>query len=219
MRQDVWLEVGWLCKLLVAPVEWTNVWPVTCVNPYVRSKVEVEWKPFTAALESALQTAKCWRHLSIIIMPQTQRWSDIIIKIQIERRRVKFVKIIWKPDDVENNKTVPAWNGFSPVWTSWCRFSFELSTNDLPHSAQTWTRGPCVCRCFRIAALSRNIFVQPCQEPTNYPDVDAKKKTPTKNLFCIEQTALKRHKYFFDKPYAGRERFCGVRLRTLAVFV
>ena len=35
------------------------------------------------------------------------------------------------------------------------------STNALPHSAQTWTRGPCVCRCFLMAELSRNILVQP----------------------------------------------------------
>ena len=33
----------------------------------------------------------------------------------------------------------------------------------LPHSAQTCTRGPCVCKCFRIAELSRNILVQPCK--------------------------------------------------------
>jgi len=54
------------------------------------------------------------------------------------------------------------WNGFSPVCTSWCRLSFELSTNDLPHSAQMCTRGPCVWRCLRIAALSRNNLLQPC---------------------------------------------------------
>lgn len=45
--------------------------------------------------------------------------------------------------------------------TSWCRFNFELSTKAFPHSAHTWTRGPWVCRCFRMALLSRNIFVQP----------------------------------------------------------
>lgn len=63
-----------------------------------------------------------------------------------------------------NEKRLPQpsnvhWNGFSPVCTNWCRFNFELSTNALPHSAQTCTRGPCVCRCLRIAELSRNIFV------------------------------------------------------------
>ena len=53
------------------------------------------------------------------------------------------------------------WKGFSPVWTSWCRLSLELSTNALPHSAHTCTRGPWVCRCFLIAELSLNIFVHP----------------------------------------------------------
>lgn len=53
------------------------------------------------------------------------------------------------------------WKGFSPVCTNWCLLSLELSTKALPHSAQTCTRGPWVCRCLRIALLSRNIFVQP----------------------------------------------------------
>lgn len=53
------------------------------------------------------------------------------------------------------------WKGFSPVWTSWWRFSLELSTNALPHSAQTCTRGPWVWRCFLMAELSLNILVQP----------------------------------------------------------
>ena len=41
----------------------------------------------------------------------------------------------------------------------------------MPHSAQTCTRGPCVCKCFRIAELSRNILVQPCKskEKQNIP--------------------------------------------------
>lgn len=53
------------------------------------------------------------------------------------------------------------WNGFSPVWTSWWRFSLLDSTKALPHSAHTWTRGPWVCKCFLMAELSLNIFVQP----------------------------------------------------------
>lgn len=53
------------------------------------------------------------------------------------------------------------WKGFSPVWTSWCRLSLEDSTKAFPHSAQTWTLGPWVWRCFRMAELSRNILVQP----------------------------------------------------------
>lgn len=60
--------------------------------------------------------------------------------------------------------TGSTWKGFSPVWTSWCRFSLELSTKALPHSAQTWTLGPWVCRCFLMAELSLNIFVQPFEQ-------------------------------------------------------
>lgn len=45
--------------------------------------------------------------------------------------------------------------------TSWCLFNLELSTNAFPHSAQTWTLGPWVWRCFLMAELSRNILVQP----------------------------------------------------------
>lgn len=63
---------------------------------------------------------------------------------------------------------VQTWKGFSPVWTNWCLFSLELSTNAFPHSAQTWTRGPCVCRCFLMAELSRNILLQPCQVKHTY---------------------------------------------------
>lgn len=32
---------------------------------------------------------------------------------------------------------------------------------NIPHSAHTCTRGPCVCKCFRMAELSRNILLQP----------------------------------------------------------
>ena len=65
-----------------------------------------------------------------------------------------------------NEKRLPQpskvhWKGFSPVCTSWCRLSLDDSTKALPHSAQTCTRGPCVCRCFRMAELSRNILVHP----------------------------------------------------------
>lgn len=37
----------------------------------------------------------------------------------------------------------------------------NITCLNLPHSAQTWTRGPCVCKCFLIAELSRNILLQP----------------------------------------------------------
>ena len=70
---------------------------------------------------------------------------------------------------LEANNT---WKGFSPVWTSWCRFSFELSTKALPHSAHTCTRGPWVCRCFLMAELSLNIFVQPLKRTVKTQLVD-----------------------------------------------
>ena len=84
----------------------------------------------------------------------------------------QFQKHLWNFRNIMNFRTTGTpeltlhqgftWNGFSPVCTSWCRLSFELSTNDLPHSAHMCTRGPCVCRCLRIAALSRNNLLQPC---------------------------------------------------------
>ena len=67
---------------------------------------------------------------------------------------IHFLFIAFLPSNVH-------WKGFSPVCTSWCLFNLELSTKALPHSAQTWTRGPWVWRCFRIAELSRNILEQP----------------------------------------------------------
>lgn len=69
------------------------------------------------------------------------------------------LQVVWRGEGAGST-----WKGFSPVWTSWCRFSFELSTNALPHSAQTWTLGPWVCRCFLMAELSLNIFVQPFKQ-------------------------------------------------------
>lgn len=71
---------------------------------------------------------------------------------------------------------IVTWKGFSPVWTNWCLFSFELSTKAFPHSAQTCTRGPWVCRCFLMAELSLNIFVQPFKTTqVNYLIVKASK--------------------------------------------
>ena len=59
------------------------------------------------------------------------------------------------------------WKGFSPVCTNWCLFSFELSTNAFPHSAHTCTLGPWVCKCFLMAAVSRNNLLQPCKNINN----------------------------------------------------
>lgn len=70
------------------------------------------------------------------------------------------------------------WKGFSPVCTSWCLLSFELSTKALPHSAQTCTRGPWVCKCFLIAELSLNILVHPWE-----------KQDDGNHLVCIYFTA------------------------------
>lgn len=50
--------------------------------------------------------------------------------------------------------------GFSPVWTRWWRFNFDPSKKLFPHSKHACMRGPCVWRCFRNAALSRNVFRQ-----------------------------------------------------------
>ena len=69
-------------------------------------------------------------------------------------------------------------NGNSTVLTAACQGSdqtvvssknkqttvCEMPSPTLPHSAQTWTLGPCVCKCFLIAELSRNILVQPCSQ-------------------------------------------------------
>ena len=41
MREDVGLEVGGLCELLVAAVEGADVGPVPGVDPHVRPQVEV----------------------------------------------------------------------------------------------------------------------------------------------------------------------------------
>lgn len=53
------------------------------------------------------------------------------------------------------------WKGFSPVCTNWCLFNLLDSTKAFPHSAQTWTLGPWVCKCFLMAELSRNILLHP----------------------------------------------------------
>ena len=48
-------EVGGLRKLLVAPVEWTNVGSIPGVDSDVSSKVEVQRKAFAATLKRALK--------------------------------------------------------------------------------------------------------------------------------------------------------------------
>ena len=55
MRQYMRLEIGRLCKLLITPVEGTDVGAVAGVNTNVRAQVEVEREPLAAALERALE--------------------------------------------------------------------------------------------------------------------------------------------------------------------
>lgn len=96
-------------------------------------------------------------------IPQIQSGTVYIVKsffLLINYNYGAFpVKVKW--GDTRIVKKELTWKGFSPVWTSWCLFSFELSTKALPHSAQTCTRGPWVCKCFLIAELSLNILVHP----------------------------------------------------------
>ena len=55
MREDVGLEVGGLCELLVAAVEGADVGPVPRVDPHVRPQVEVQREALPATLKRALQ--------------------------------------------------------------------------------------------------------------------------------------------------------------------
>ena len=55
MREDVGLEVGGLCKLLVAAVEGADVGPIPRVDSHVRPQVEVQREALPATLERALQ--------------------------------------------------------------------------------------------------------------------------------------------------------------------
>lgn len=92
---------------------------------------------------------------------QYQRYGKCVNTIfkGVDFNRIVYLKLKSREKRLPHPSKVH-WNGFSPVWTNWCRLSLELSTNALPHSAQTCTRGPCVCKCLRIAELSRNILAQ-----------------------------------------------------------
>ena len=95
------------------------------------AQVKVQWKALSAALKNALKTKK---------------------KKKVMTSQCKV-----------NDKTEIAVTskGFSPVWTSRCRLSLLGSTKDLPHSAQTCIREPCLRRCFCMTLMLRNIFRQP----------------------------------------------------------
>lgn len=55
MRQYVRLEIGRLGELLVATVKRTHIRPVAGVDADVRPQIEVERKPFAAAVKRALE--------------------------------------------------------------------------------------------------------------------------------------------------------------------
>uniref|UniRef100_A0A182IPJ5 Uncharacterized protein n=1 Tax=Anopheles atroparvus TaxID=41427 RepID=A0A182IPJ5_ANOAO len=117
----------------------TEPWPSVNWNGSLRSRLESNFFPSASSVPPS--------------NGHTYGRSPVCIRTCVRRLKSSENRLP-QPSNVH-------WNGFSPVCTSWWRFSFELSTNDLPHSAQTWTRGPWVCKCLRMAELSRNIFVQP----------------------------------------------------------
>ena len=55
MREDVGLEVGGLCELLVAAVEGADVGPVPGVDSHVSPKIEVQRKSLTTTFKCALK--------------------------------------------------------------------------------------------------------------------------------------------------------------------
>ena len=54
VREHVRFEVCGLCKTLVAAVERTHIWTITGVDSNVSTEIEIERKPFTTSLKSAL---------------------------------------------------------------------------------------------------------------------------------------------------------------------
>lgn len=97
-----------------------------------------------------------WNKVCVFLYPQTV-WIFFVYTVFILNTKSKFSSII----SLIIRCTQHTWKGFSPVWTNWCLFNFDDSTNALPHSAHTWTLGPWVWRCFLIAELSRNILLHP----------------------------------------------------------
>lgn len=129
------LKIRRLCEFFVATVKRTHIRPVPCMYSDVRS--------------AKTKTNRNKHFLRRAVYTKNKR--------ELEKRYLKLksrLNLLPQPSKVH-------WNGFSPVCTSWCLFSLLDSTKALPHSAQTCTRGPCVCRCFLIAELSRNILLQP----------------------------------------------------------
>ena len=141
--KNVGLQVGGLCKLFVAPLK--------------RSK----WID-SSTLEPD------WTHLKRTHIRSVSSMNSHV-RSQIEVQRKSFTTAFkctlkWRTTSRvcrKCNGGRSTWKGFSPVWTNWCLFNLLDSTNAFPHSAQTWTLGPWVCKCFLIAELSLNILVQP----------------------------------------------------------
>lgn len=52
---DVGFQVGRLRKSFVTVFERTNVWPISSVNAFVGTKIEVEGKPLATTLKIALE--------------------------------------------------------------------------------------------------------------------------------------------------------------------
>ena len=133
MSENMWLEVCRLGKLFVTAIKWADIGTITRVYSDVSPQVKIQRKSLSTTFESTLKSFK------------ETGYSSCLNTIRISHSRKK--KFTWK--------------GFSPVCTNWCLFSLLLSTKALPHSAQTCTLGPWVCKCFLIAELSLNIFVHP----------------------------------------------------------
>lgn len=99
----------------------------------------------------------------------TQRFSEVHFQdaqnylcLHIKRNFKRIVYQEWKHQKSHQTQQKQWWGRLQCIK----KIISEILT--LPHSAQTCTRGPCVCKCFRIAELSRNIFVQPCKNKDNH---------------------------------------------------
>lgn len=69
MSENMWFEICWLCKLLVATIKWTNIRPITGVNSDMCSKVEVQGEPFTTSFKCTLQRHKTHPKFTEFLIP------------------------------------------------------------------------------------------------------------------------------------------------------
>jgi len=140
MRQHMWLEVSGLSKSFITSIKWTNVWSVTCVNPNVSTKVKIQWKSLPTTFKGTLEKQIC----------------------------VLFWAMKWVPPEMVFRQCEPTGLLSFELSTKACwhkehRYCNLIINFTLPHSAHTWTLGPCVCRCFLMAAWSLNSLLQPCK--------------------------------------------------------